>query len=90
VAAALKIRGLIGLIQSKSGTVVGTAELVDCKGPLSTEELIATRKHGCKPKNFLYGTYYENTYAWVLNNATRLDKPVPFQSKPGAIVWVNL
>ena len=84
-----KIRGLIGLIQSKTGKVVGTAELVDCKGPLSIDELMATRKHGCKPKDFKNGTYYENTYAWVLKNATRLKKPIPFKRKPGAIVWIN-
>ena len=34
-------RGLIALVQSQSGTVVGSAELVDCLGPLTLDELNA-------------------------------------------------
>ena len=30
-----KVRGTIGLIKSKSGMVVGVADLVDCVGPIS-------------------------------------------------------
>ena len=32
------IRGTIGLIESRSGTVVGLCEVIDCVGPLTAEE----------------------------------------------------
>ena len=44
-----QVRGKIGLIQSGSCTVLGTAQLVDCIGPLSLEEF--RRKPGKRAGN---------------------------------------
>jgi len=41
-----RIRGEIALLESGSGTVVGTCEMMDVKGPLSLEDLRrSTQKH---------------------------------------------
>lgn len=87
-----KIRGRIGLIRSGSGLVVGTAEIVDSKGPLSDEEMRAnTSKHRIPPEA-LDGirNRYKNIYAWVLANAKPLPKPLRYIHRKGAIIWVKI
>jgi hypothetical protein len=84
---ATKRRGRIALIQSKSGLVVGTAELVDVRGPLSLGELrAASRRSQFRPSELLY----PSTFAWVLRGARRLRKPVPYDHPSGAVIWVKL
>lgn len=83
-----KIRGLIRLIESGSGLIVGEVELVDCIGPLSQDDL---------KNNFSYTQYdvglnmlkYKNTYAWVLKNPKIYKNPIPYNHPQGAIIWVN-
>jgi hypothetical protein len=80
-------RGSIALIESKSGLVVGTCEVVDVVGPLSLKELqVNEERTGFRPDDL----YYEKTYAWVLRNAHRLSKPIPFRHPQGAVIWVKL
>jgi hypothetical protein len=82
------IRGLIALIRSGSGQIVGTCELVDCIGPLSLSDLRRnSARHGMSQRDLRSGIMYEKTYAWVLKNARRLEKPVPYNHKFGIIVW---
>lgn len=84
------IRETIGLIQSRSGTVVGLCELVDCFGPLSAEEFRRNaRKAGMVQSHAILGGY-ENTFAWVLSNARRFKTPVPYKHPGGAVIWVEL
>jgi hypothetical protein len=33
---------------------------------------------------------YRNTYAWVMDKAQQLPKPVPYHHPSGAVIWVNL
>ena len=82
-------RGLIGLIESKSGTVVGTTELVDCVGPLSVADINKNLKKLGVSKNLksLDQLRYETPYAWVLQNAKRFKKPIPYKHKSGVVVW---
>ena len=61
------IRGRIGIIQSRTGTVIGEAELTGCN---YNEEL--------------------DFYEWELAAPRRFKKPVPFQKKPGAVVWIDV
>jgi hypothetical protein len=80
-------RGRIALIESKSGTVVGTCEVVDAVGPLSLAELRRNARHsGYHPS----ALPYRRTYAWVLRNARRLSKAVPYHHPSGAVIWVRL
>jgi len=84
------VRGRIGLIASGSGTVIGVCELVDCIGPLTAEEYSKNaRKAGKHPSEAILG-YYRQTFAWVLENARKLKRPVEYQHKPGAVIWVRL
>lgn len=82
------IRGLIALIRSGSGQIVGTCELVDCIGPLSLSELRRNSvQHGMSQRDLRSGIMYENTYAWILKNVRRLKKPIPYNHKFGIVIW---
>ena len=84
------VRGQIGLIASGTGTVIGVCDLVDCVGPLTIEQFRKdSRKAGLRPSDVSLG-YYRQTYAWVLKNARRLERPIPYKHPPGAIIWVKL
>jgi len=75
----------IGLIESGSGMVKGTCEIIDCIGPLTDEELSETLD-----KHFAQDVYYNKTYAWVLKNAKKYRQPVKYIHPKGAIIWVKV
>lgn len=80
-------RGPIALIQSKSGHVVGTCDVVDVVGPLTLAELQRNASRtGFRPNELPYAT----TYAWVVRDARRLPEPVPYRHPAGAVIWVRL
>ncbi len=87
-----RIRGRIGLIRSGSGLVVGTAEIVDSKGPLSDEEMRANVSKHRIPLEELdrIRNRYKNIHAWVLANAKPLPKPLRYIHRKGAIIWVKI
>lgn len=87
-----KIRGTIGLIQSQSGLVVGIADLVGCTPALTVEDMIKSRKLHCIMDLFSDNEmpYGGRPYAWILLNAKRFEKPVPYVHPQGAVIWVNL
>lgn len=58
------VRGPVGLIRSRSGKVFGMCDVVDCVGPLTSEQFRKNaRKAGMKPSEAVLG-YYNKTYAW--------------------------
>jgi len=80
-------RGPIALIESKSGHVVGTCQIVDVVGPLSLTELRrSASRTGFRPSQLPYPT----TYAWVVRDAQRLAEPIPYRHPSGAVIWVKL
>jgi|CXWL01.1.fsa_nt_gi hypothetical protein len=80
-------RGPVALIQSGSGELVGVCGIVGVVGPLSLAELQRnTRKAGFRADTLEYQT----TYAWVLRNARRFRKPIPYRHPQGAVIWVKL
>ena len=84
------IRGKIGLIASRSGTVIGLCDLVDCIGPLTAEQFVKNAKRaGMRPSEATLG-YYRQTYGWVLEKPRLLKQPVPYQHPSGAVIWVKL
>lgn len=84
------VRGQIGLIASRSGTVVGVCSLVDCIGPLTADEFRKNaKKAGMRQSEAILG-YYQRTYAWVTKNARRLVRPVEYRHPSGAVIWVRL
>ncbi len=62
-----RIRGKVGIIQSKSGTVIGTVNITGCEWNENLEH-----------------------YEWTLSDGVRFATPVPFQHKPGAVVWIDV
>ncbi|MBP1309253.1 hypothetical protein JOD82_002273 [Paenibacillus sp. 1182] len=82
-----KIRGRIALIQSQSGLIMGTADLVDCK-ELSLVEYQQSEAHHCIKDCTM--APYKNIYAWVLSNAVRFETPISYVHPQGAVIWVNL
>lgn len=84
-------RGVIALVQSGTGTVVGTCEIEDVVGPLSLAELRrTTAKHRVPASSIGRDWPYEKTYAWVLRRPCRLSRPVPYRRRRGQVIWVRL
>ncbi len=81
------MRGLIALIESGTGCVVGTAELVGTEGPISLAEL---RRNHRKAGFLATELHYKPTFAWVLRNAARLPSPTPYRHRRGVVIWVRL
>lgn len=75
-----KIRGTIGLIESGSKMIVGCCELVNCLGPLSLKEMQNALKMHRIPDDELEKAMYKKTFAWVLKNAKRFEKPIPLRT----------
>ena len=86
---ATNIRGTVGLIKSKSLTVVGTCEIVDVVGPLT---MALIRKNAQSKLNETPRACEDcvGLYAWVLGNVRRLVEPVKYKHPSGAVVWVKL
>ena len=65
------IRGQIELIQSGSGLVVGSCEIIDCKELTLDDYKNNTDKHNIKNVEALP---YKKTYAWVILNAKNMKQ----------------
>jgi ASCH domain len=87
----INIRGRIGLIKSKSKskTVVGTCQIVEVIGPLTTPMLQknARTKMNRDPREC--GNCV-GQYAWVLGDVRRFVQPVRYKHPQGAVTWVTL
>ena len=82
-----KKRGKIELIQSGTGLVVGTCDLVDCI-KINVDILENTYDKHCI-KN-IEMVKYKEIYAWVISNPKRYKVPKPYNHPKGAIIWVKL
>lgn len=81
-------RGLIGLIESGSGKVVATCEVINCHGPFTIEEL---KKYNDKTQiENEFNIKYKKIYAWELGNIKKLDNPIHYKHPQGAIIWVKV
>jgi hypothetical protein len=83
-------KGLIGLIRSKSGTVVGTANLVDCIELTPKLAYDNARKMGDEGLTRKDAIGYVGYYAWVLEDVIKFKKPVPYIHGTGPIIWKTL
>ena len=81
------IRGKIELIQSGSGLVVGSCEIIDCKELTLEDYKNNIDKHNIQDIDSLP---YKKTYAWILTNAKRYETSRRYRHPNGAIIWVNL
>jgi hypothetical protein len=87
----VKRRGLIALIRKGSGQIVGVANLTDCKGPLSTQDMLANiSEHLIAEERIRSGEVAKWRYAWVMKQVQSLPRPVRYTHPSGAVIWVNL
>jgi len=86
----VNFREKIGLIRSGSGLVVATCDLVDFVGPLSLRELKRNARKVARSCPEIRVKPYKTTYALVLSNVRKLERPRPYTYRPGAIIWVKL
>ena len=80
------IRGRIKLIESGSGLIMGEATIVDSFFPDVLNLVAHMDFHQVTDKSLLR----KWSCAWILKDAKRYDKPIPYKHPQGAVIWVNL
>jgi len=84
-------RGWFGLIWKGMGAVYGVARLVDVNPPQSPEQMIETiERHRIPEESIKSGEVANWNTPWVLSDVRRLETPVRYRHKSGAVIWVNL
>ena len=85
------LRGPIALIKQGTGQIVGVANLVGVKGPLSEQDKLNNiDRHQISEERLQSGETEKWNVAWILESAQLLDKPITYQHPNGAVIWVNL
>lgn len=85
------IRGWVALIRKGSGNVVGLAKLVECGKALGTDAMIEALDHHRIPERMIRsGEVAKWVVPWKLADVLPLAKPVPYDHKNGAVIWVTL
>jgi hypothetical protein len=83
-------RGLFGLIKKGSGKIFGIANLTGVSGPYDSKGLKKAAGHHQVGSQRYNDPAYKWRFAWELSNIQRLDKPVDYIHKSGAVIWVKL
>lgn len=82
-----KKRGVIGLIEQGTGLIVGQVEIIDSPGPVTAASAkYFAHKHRIEDLTLLQ----KWRYPWVLSNAKRYEKPIPYTHPLGAQKWVKV
>lgn len=84
-----RIRGKIGLIESKSGLIMGSCNIVDSI-LVNENNLDYVLKHSCIQTVENLKKFYKSQYAWKLEDATKFKSPIKYSHPKGAVIWVDL
>ena len=79
-------RGWIGLIRKGSGHVTGAARLIDSLPAIRRED---HQRHFMRHRVPADRNSGEYLHPWVLQTAFQLPRPVPYEHKSGAVIWVR-
>jgi hypothetical protein len=80
------ITGTIGLIESGTGLIVGEANLIGCSHiPIKPDDKYVDL-HKVEDVKLLK----KWKYPWILSDAKRYEKPIPYKHPRGAVIWVKL
>ena len=85
-----RVRGRIYIIESKSKTIIGESFVINSY--ILTKEIFDENFD----KHFVLGDFSDlprnYKYVWELDKekAVIYDKPIPYEHKRGAIIWVDL
>lgn len=90
--ASCRYRGPVALIGKGSGTVVGTAEIVDSLPSIQSPEAYAEAEPMHRVPPSLQQQAFSDGWRtpWVLTKGRRLISPVPYKHPYGAVIWVGL
>ena len=80
-----QIRGIIGLIEARSGLIVGCCELVDVTGPPPAREWRTNARRSGASAKTLGPRPYRRTFVWVLKLARRFPRSRPYAHPCGAV-----
>ena len=84
-------RGWFGLIRKGTGAIYGVARLIEVGAPLSLTEMIGTFERHRIPEHMIRsGEVAKWNTPWKLADVRRLDQPVSYRHKSGAVTWVEL
>lgn len=84
------IRGGIALIEKGTGSIVGVASIEESVGPLSFDEIFDNEVKHCVGPELYTRDDYKWDHAWVMADIKKLNEPVRYQHKNGAVIWVEL
>ena len=80
------ITGVIQLIESGSGQIVGECVLSGCHKVNEKMAVENSNKHQVKDLSLLK----KWSWAWLISEAKRYKSPVKYNHPQGAVIWVNL
>lgn len=84
------VRGRIAIAKSGSGTLIGSAALVDVIGPIPKVDLPRDFARHLVEPDLAAQVAYEKVFAWVMAESVRFPEPIPYAHPPGAVIWVRL
>lgn len=79
-------RGLVKLIESKSGLIVGECHIIGCHKITEKEKVCSLEKHLVDDISLLDRW----CFAWHIERVVKYDIPIPYKHPKGAVIWVNL
>lgn len=80
------IRGVIGLIESGTGLIVGEVNLTGCSLTEIKKHDYYIKYHKVEDLDLLD----KWKYAWYFEGAKRYKNPIPYKHPKGAVIWVKL
>jgi hypothetical protein len=85
-----KERGWCALIFSGTGRIHGLINITDSSGPYDNKQLgrLAGKHH--VPVESFEGPDYKWRHAWHIGGIVKFEKPIPYQHKSGAVIWLSL
>jgi len=83
-------RGRVAIaVSGQGGLIIGGATLVDCHGPVKKDEMATALDKHCVPAASRLGRY-DKTYAWEFKDACKLEAPITYTHRHGAVIWAKL
>lgn len=84
-------RGWIGLVAQGGNHVLGAARLVESRLPLTKKTYSDFEAQHAIPADLVDEVIANNwVFPWVLADVVRFDRPIPYETRPGAVQFVTL
>lgn len=82
-----KITGLVGLIESGSGLIVGQCFIHGSLEPIDQNTALNTIDKHCVEDVSLLEKW---NHPWVISEAVSYESPIPYNHPQGAVIWVSV